>query len=113
MEWVCVALIIGSMVYSGVIVVEYTNFTLELRPQISQLERKATEWANSAQIEVQEKDRIKEDIRSIKDQVSDLQLAVDEAKLRRQASQLRKKRLEMVLLKSSIRARRPNRISIS
>ena len=110
MEWVCVALIIGSMVYSGGIVVEYTNFNLEMRPQIGQLERKAVEWANAAQIEIQEKERLKEEIAEMREGVADLQLAVDEAKLRRQSAQLRKKRLDMVLLKSSIRSRHATRM---
>jgi hypothetical protein len=111
MEWVCVVLIIGSMVYSGSIVVEYTNYNLEIRPQINKLEHKTTEWANSAQLEIEERELIKKEIESTRHVVSDLQLGVDEAKLRRQAALLRKKRLEMALLKSSIRSRRTTRMN--
>jgi len=111
MEWICVALIIGSMVYSGGIVVEYTNLNLEIRPQINQLERKVDEWANAAQVEIQEKDRLKQETVSIREGVGELQLTVDQAKLRMQAALLRKKRLDMALLKSSIRSRRSTRMS--
>ena len=111
MEWICVALIIGSMVYSGGIVVEYTNLNLEIRPQIGQLERKIDEWANAAQIEMAEKDRLKQETVAIRDRVSELQLTVDQAKLRMQAALLRKKRLDMALLKSSIRSQRVTRMS--
>ncbi|MGA1198577.1 MAG: hypothetical protein ACO36I_18985 [Candidatus Latescibacterota bacterium] len=111
MEWICVALIIGSMVYSGGIVVEYTNLNLEICPQISQLECKIGEWANAAQIEIQEKDRIKQETEAIRMMVGDLQLTVDQAKLRMQAALLRKKRLDMALLKSSIRSRRSTRMN--
>jgi len=111
MEWICVALIIGSMVYSGGIVVEYTNLNLEIRPQISQLERKIGEWANAAQVEIHEKNRIKQETETIRIGVGDLQLTVDQAKLRMQAALLRKKRLDMALLKSSIRSQRSTRMS--
>lgn len=111
MEWICVALIIGSMVYSGGIVVEYTNLNLDIRPQIGQLERKIDEWANAGQIEICEKDRLKQETVAIRDRVSELQLTVDQAKLRMQAALLRKKRLDMALLKSSIRSQRATRMS--
>jgi hypothetical protein len=111
MEWICVALIIGSMVYSGGIVVEYTNLNLEIRPQINQLERKVGEWVNAAQVELYEKDRLKQETVAIRDVIGELQLTVDQAKLRMQAASLRKKRLDMALLKSSIRSRHSARMS--
>lgn len=111
MEWVCVALIIASMVYSGGIVVEYTNFNLEIVPQIRRIERKTAEWASAAQLEIQEKERVKSEVEDIREQIGDLQLEVDQAKLRRQAEQLRKKRLDMILLKTSIRSSRKPRMN--
>lgn len=106
MEWVYVALIIASMVYSGSIIVDYTNFSIEVRPQIRKLESKALEWGDAADAEIAEKDRLKTESSAIKEVISDLQLAVQEAKLRTQSAMMRKKRLDMVLLKTSIRSRR-------
>lgn len=109
MEWVCVALIVGSMVYSGAIVVDYTNFVIEIRPQINKVESKAVEWTNSSHLEEEGRDRFRQDIEATRPVLSDLQLAVDEAKLRRQAALVKIKRLEMALVKSSIRSRRKER----
>ena len=109
MEWVCVALIVGSIVYSGAIVVDYTNFVIEIRPQISKVGSKAAEWANLSHLEEEGRDRFRKDIEATRPMVSDLQRAVDESKLRRQAALLRIKRLEMALVKSSIRSRRKER----
>ncbi|MBT3606232.1 MAG: hypothetical protein HOE48_17875 [Candidatus Latescibacteria bacterium] len=111
MEWVCVALIIASMVYSGGIVVEYTNYNLEIVPQVREIERKTAEWKSAALVEIDEKERVKIEIARIRDNLGDLQLEVDQVKLRRQAEQLRKKRLDMILLKSSIRSNRKARMN--
>ncbi len=85
---------------------EYTNYNLEIRPQINKLEHKTLEWTNAAQMEIEERELLVKEIESTRSVVIDLQLGVDEAKLHRQAALLRKKRLEMAFLKSSIRSRR-------
>jgi hypothetical protein len=106
MDWVSAILIIVSMVYSGGIVVEYVNFKFQMVPRIKLVDSKAVKWANAAVLETELRDRVKQNIDSNRTYISDLQLAVDEAKLRRQAALLQKKRLDMLLLKTSIRSRR-------
>ena len=49
MEWVCVVLIIGTMLYIGGIVVDYLNHDAHVRPQVVKLRRLSVELAEIAE----------------------------------------------------------------
>ena len=109
MEWVYVAIIIGAIVYSGGIVVEYTNCTLEVRPKIKQQFDHALELADRVEAELQEKEAAGARIRALRTEIGELQHSVDLDRTRFKTEDMRHSRLEMALLRT--RLRHVNRIN--
>ena len=103
MEWVYVVLIIGIMLYIGGIVLDYSNYDTRLRPQIVDLKRQALELASLAENEIRDRDRAQDRVDLHKPAIEELQNNLETMRQKVKTEGVRKNRLEMVLLKTSLR----------
>lgn len=103
MAWVCVVLIIGSMLYMAEIVLDYANHDSRVRPRVSDLKRQASELCSQAEDEMRERDCALERASDHKPAIVDLQEDIEEIKIKLETESIRKNRLEMVVLKASLR----------
>jgi len=103
MEWLYVAMIIGTMVYSGGIVIEYTNRALEIRPKIGWQFNQALKLADAAEVELREKEASMARSRDLRAEIGEFQHAVDLRRTRLKTEEMRHKRLEMALIRTRLR----------
>ncbi len=103
MEWVYVAIILGTMVYSGGIVIEYTHRALDIRPKIGRQFDQALELADAAEAELHEKEESVVRSRDLRAKNGELQHAVELTRSRLKTEKMRHKRLEMALIRTRLR----------
>ena len=99
MEWGFVVLILGGLIYMASIIIDYTNFYVKMLPQISETEDRAVEIVVETEKEKQEKQDVVVRIQEGKAAVEELEKKIDNQEKEMQNEQIRKKRLEIVLLK--------------
>lgn len=105
MEWVFVVLILGALIYAGMIVIEYTNRAFVVRPRIAKLETETLELLGR-------QNTAESDLSQGKDRIEVLRLGVSEltstlADLNRevQAERSRKQRLEIEFYKLQLKGK--------
>lgn len=103
MAWVFVALIVGSLVYIGLIVVEYTHIVLGIKPLTARLQARAMELEDAVAIEAEEIGTLRRRIEGMRPGIGHLQEAIGQARQHRDVERVRQKRLEMVTLKNRLR----------
>ena len=103
MEWVYVAMIIATMVYSAGIVVEYTNRALDVRPRIRQQFDRALELADVVEVELREKEVSMARSRDLRTEIGEFQHAVDLSRTCLKTEEMRHKRLEIALIRTRLR----------
>lgn len=103
MEWVCVVLIIGTMLYIGGIVLEYSHHDTRLRPHIADLKRQTLEFTGLAEDEIRDRDRARDRADLHRPAIEELQHKIETIREKIKIEVARKNRLEMVLLKTSLR----------
>lgn len=103
MEWVCVVLILCTMVYCGHIIVECLNYDVGIRPRLSKLKQRVLELADCAEAEIKVRDNARARCNLHRPEIEDLQQTIEGIRQKVKTEGLRKNRLEMVLLKSSLR----------
>ena len=72
MKWVLVALILGSMVYIGSILIDFTNYSLRLKPHISDLDERAVDLCETAERENFTNGEIRDRIITLRDGIDSL-----------------------------------------
>lgn len=105
MDWILVALIIGAMVYSGMIVIEYTNYAIQVKPKILQLEQNAAEMLKNTEIVEAERHSIRDRMDGMRTAVSELSRRIADLRCEVHAEKTRKQRLEMEYFKQRLKGR--------
>ena len=103
MQWVMVGLIIGSLVYIGVIILDYTYFVLKVKPLINRFMERILVLEDDIENERREIDMIKDRALLLRISVGHLNESLEQARCHRSVEQTRRQRLEMVELKNSLR----------
>ena len=104
MVWVFVALIIGSLVYIGLIVVEYTHVVLGIKPMTSRLLARAMELEDAVGVEFEEIGALRRRIEGMRPGIGHLHEAIVQARKSRDVELVRQQRLEMATLKNRLRS---------
>ncbi|MDA0747724.1 MAG: hypothetical protein O2954_14480 [bacterium] len=105
MGWVLVALILGAMVYGGMIVVEYTNYIMQARPRLAQLENEALELLGQLNEADGTQEEIENRVVELKPQVAEMYKRVAELRTQLEGEKVRKQRLEMEFFKQRLKGR--------
>jgi phage shock protein A len=103
MQWVMVALIIGSLVYIGVIILDYTYFVLEVKPLINRFLERILVLEDDVENERREIDMIKDRAVHLRISVGHLNESLEQARCHKSIEHTRRQRLEMVVLKNKLR----------
>ena len=72
MEWIMLALVIGAIGYCALIIVEYTNYSLQIKPRISSLETTFVELVQDMNVISLEREGFMVRIENLKTTVGDL-----------------------------------------
>ncbi len=105
MEWVLVALIIGVMVYAGIIVVEYTNCSIHTQPRIARLEEESVELVETRGAEEAQQSEAKDRIEELRATVAQLSGQISDLHGQVQTERLLKQRLDMEYFKQRLKGR--------
>jgi hypothetical protein len=105
MEWIMLALIIGAVRYCALIIVEYTNFSLQVRPRISGIETDSVELVRDMDAISLERDGIRLRVESLKSAVGDLGERTRDLRSRLQVEKARKQCLDMEYFKQRLKGR--------
>ena len=106
MAWILVVLIVGAMAYAAVIIVDYTNYTLQVQPRISKLDRNAAELEEEWNGEEATVHEIELRLKGLQDSVSALQHRSAELRGEVRGERERKQRLEMEVFKRRLKGNR-------
>jgi chromosome segregation ATPase len=106
MAWILVVLIVGAMAYAAMIIVEYTNYTLQVRPRIAKLDRTAAELEEEWNGEEARVHEIELRSKGLQDCVSGLQRRTAELRGEVKGERDRKQRLEMEVFKRRLKGGR-------
>ena len=106
MEWIYVTLIVGALIYMVGIVFECTSYALEVRPRISRFEQRTSDVCVQVAQEKSAQGDTKDRIGEARKGMDELRQELDVLKGQKRAEQVRKQRLEMVVLKSRLKGKR-------
>ena len=113
MEWVCFVLIIGTMLYIGGIVVDYLNYDAHVRPQVAKLKKHGLELVELGECETLERDRAQDRADIHRPAIEELHHNIEMITQKIKTEKVRKNRLEMALLKSSLKHTRRVNIALA
>jgi|GEM_PF-1583161 acetylglutamate synthase len=105
MEWIFVALVIGVVGYCAVIVVEYTNYALQIKPRIAHLETEAADLVRDMNSISLEKDASRIRSETLKTSVSELGDRLRDLRSKLLIEKSRKQRLDMEAFKLRLKGR--------
>ena len=105
MEWIFVALIVGTLAYSGSIVMGYTNYSVQVLPQISRRLERGAELEGAINHEQAEQTRVQEQIEELNAVIRDLSRQIAELRGGIQAERMRKQRIDMETFKLRLKGR--------
>lgn len=111
MQWVLVALIIGSLVYIGHIIMEYTHYVIQVKPMIKRLVERALELDDLVERERNEIVEVRARMDRLRPSIGNISDALDQVRRLRNAELTRRQRLDMVVLKNRLRG--ANRMSVT
>ena len=106
MEWVFVALIVGTMVYSGSIVVEYFKCSIRIQTRLASLETGAVELGKESGDEETIQLEVHGRIDCLKESMQEFQGKIAELRGKQQAERDRKQKLEMEVFKKRLKSGR-------
>lgn len=107
MEWVFAALIVGSIVYIGMILIEVTNYTMQISPRIQQLNERAEVLDERCEQEQEAVAVIKDRAAAARVKASELGDRLTDLRSTLNKEYRRKQQLEMEYFKVRLRNRRP------
>ena len=105
MEWAFVILIVGAMAYAGMIVMEYTNRAIAVRPMIAKLENESLDLLDQINNEASDHGERKNRIGSIRDAVAGLSSGMASLNRDLQIERTRKQRLEIEYYKLQLKGK--------
>ena len=107
MEWVFASLIVGAVIYAGTIAIDYFNYSSQIQPRISDLDRDVEDLSETVGAEEAQQLELQDRIEALNGSVESLQCDIAETRGRIQAERVRKQRLEMAFFKHRLKKRQP------
>jgi hypothetical protein len=107
MEWVFAALIIAAIVYVGLILIDLTNYSVQILPRIHTMNEQAEILRETSNSEEDEANAVKDRSTAVKISVAEMTERHYELREQIRVERMRKQRLEMEYFKLRVRSRRP------
>ena len=105
MEWVFVVLIIGAMIYAGTIFLEYTNYSIQIRPRIKHLQMEAVDLVCELDSEEVQSGEVQERISWLRSNVSDMSRRIVTLRRSIESESTKKQRIEIEVFKERLKGK--------
>lgn len=105
MDWVFVILIVGAMAYAGMIVMEYTNLSIKVRPVIGKLESESLVLLDQRNQEEARQTERRERIQTLREGISELSRRLGDLNRELQVERTRRQRLEIEYYKLQLKGK--------
>ena len=106
MTWVLIGVICGSIAYSARLIIEYFDHEREILPMIDRLYEQSDKFLREVEWEAEQKDRLREQTRSLKELVEELQEVSTKAKAELEAENTLLRRLELEVNRRQLKDRK-------